>query len=219
MNKSLMDVFQNHRICAIIRGVKSQDIVNVADALITGGVHLIEVTFDQSSEINSEDSIRAIEILGKKFNNNLIVGAGTVMSEEQAVLSVETGAKFILAPNIDQAVIKKAKELDVIVIPGAMTPSEISFAYKLGADIVKVFPAGYLGSAYIKSIRGPLNHIPLMAVGSVDLDNIEQLYRSGCHYFGIGGNLVNPTWVQNGQFEKITEVAKAYVNLLSKIEG
>lgn len=216
MKNKVLSFIQENKLCAIVRGVDSTDIIELGKALIVGGFKMIEITFDQSSEKNSQDRLHSIEILNEEYEGQLMVGAGTVMTVEQVELAKNKGAKFILAPNVNASVIKKAKELGLIAIPGAMTPTEIANAYEYGADIVKLFPAGNLGADYIKSIRGPINHIPLMGVGKVDVHNISSLFLAGCGSFGIGGNLVNPKLVKEGNFARITELAKQYSEELKK---
>lgn len=216
MKNKVLSFIQENKLCAIVRGVDSTDIIELGKALIVDGFKMIEITFDQSSEKNSQDRLHSIEILNEEYEGQLMVGAGTVMTVEQVELAKNKGAKFILAPNVNASVIKKAKELGLIAIPGAMTPTEIANAYEYGADIVKLFPAGNLGADYIKSIRGPINHIPLMGVGKVDVHNISSLFLAGCGSFGIGGNLVNPKLVKEGNFARITELAKQYSEELKK---
>ena len=111
------------------------------------------------------ETTRSIAAVAAELGSDLIVGAGTVLTTEQAEAAVKAGAKFLLSAVVDKAVICRAKELGAVMIPGAMTPTEILDAYRWGADIVKVFPAGTMGPDYLKAVRGPLPHIPLMAVG------------------------------------------------------
>ena len=111
--------------------------------------------------------------------------------------------------------IKETKKLGKVSIPGAMTPTEAAFAYKCGADIVKLFPAGVLGAAYIKALKAPLKHIPVTAVGSVNPQNCAEFIKAGCVGVGCGGNLVSAKLVNEGRFDEITAVAKEYMEALS----
>ena len=110
--------------------------------------------------------------------------------------------------------IRKTKELGLVSIPGAMTPSEAAQAYEWGADIVKIFPAGNLGPSYIKAIKAPLKHIPLTAVGGVNVENCVEFIKAGCCGVACGGNLVSAKLINEGRFDEITELAKAYVKAL-----
>lgn len=217
MSQETLNFINNKRICAIIRGVSSSNIKRVGEALIAGGINLVEVTFDQNSERESEDRLKSMELLADEFKGELLVGAGTVMSIKNVIQAKESGAKFILAPNVNRLVIEKAVQENLVAIPGAMSPSEIANAYHFGADIVKLFPAGHLGASYVKAVRGPINHIPLMAVGGVDKDNMGDLFKSGCSSFGIGSNLVNAKLVEQGNYNYITETAKEYVRVIQKV--
>ena len=123
----------------------------------------------------------------------------------------------MISPNVDEAVIRETKKLGKISIPGAMTPTEAAFAYKCGADIVKMFPAGVLGPAYIKAVKAPLKHIPLTAVGGISPENCVDFIKAGCVGVGCGGNLVSPKLVAEGKFDEITKVAQAYTAALQSV--
>ena len=126
-------------------------------------------------------------------------------------LACEAGAKYIITPNVNTDVIRYANSLGMVTMPGAFTPSEIEEAHRAGADFVKVFPAGQLGTDYIRAIKAPLNHIALLAVGGVNENNLKDFLNAGVVGFGIGGNLVNQEWIKNGQFDRIAELARTYV--------
>ena len=144
----------------------------------------------------------------------MCVGAGTVMTVEQVRQAAEAGAEYMISPNVDEAVIGETKRLGKVSIPGAMTPTEAAFAHKCGADIVKLFPAGLLGAAYIKAVKAPLKHIPVTAVGNVTVENCAEFIRAGAVGVGVGGSLVSATLVDEGKFDEITATARAYVAAL-----
>jgi 2-dehydro-3-deoxyphosphogluconate aldolase/(4S)-4-hydroxy-2-oxoglutarate aldolase len=116
---------------------------------------------------------------------------------------------------VDEAVIRETKRLGKVSIPGAMTPTEAAFAYSCGADIVKLFPAGILGSAYVKAVKAPLKHIPVTAVGNVNVDNCAEFIKAGAVGVGVGGSLVSAKLVDEGRFDEITATAQAYVKALN----
>jgi len=140
----------------------------------------------------------------------MLVGAGTVIREEQLDMASEAGAEYIITPNTNVELIRKVKEYGLLSFPGAFTPSEIVEAYNAGADAVKVFPVGNLGPAYIKAVKAPLSHIPLMAVGGVNEKNAADFMAAGCCGIGVGGNLVNKNWIEAGEWDKIIALAKEY---------
>jgi 2-dehydro-3-deoxyphosphogluconate aldolase/(4S)-4-hydroxy-2-oxoglutarate aldolase len=173
------------RIVAIFRGDYRGEWLAYAQALINGGVTAMEIT------MNSDDALNGIEILADHFGEQIILGAGTVLTADEVNQAVDAGARFIVAPDTDEAVIAESKKRGVAVIPGAYTPSEIKRAYQLGADIVKVFPAQT--PAYIKAVRAPLNHIPLMATGGVSMENAREFIEAGAHSLGLGSALLAPS--------------------------
>lgn len=214
MSQAVLEKIIKGKIVAIVRGIPSTKIVGLATALEKGGVNCIEVTFDQSSEEKAKDTLLAIKAIKDALGDKICVGAGTVMTVEQVNNAVKAGAEYMISPNVDEAVIRETKRLDKVSIPGAMTPTEAAFAYKCGADIVKLFPAGLLGPAYIKAVKAPLKHIPVTAVGNVNVDNCAEFIKAGAVGVGVGGSLVSAKLVEEGKFDEITATAKAYVKAL-----
>lgn len=211
---SILKQLKEKKIIAIIRGVPSKDILETAKALIAGGICLMEITFDHTSEAGMQNTLDCYDILTRELGDQIVMGAGTVLTEEEVVLAYEHGAKYIISPDTDAAVIRKTKELGLVSMPGALTPTEVVQAWKYGADIVKVFPAGDLGTAYFKSIKAPLAHISVSAVGGVTENNIGAFAKAGADGFGIGSTLVNPKIVARGDFAQITETARKLVENL-----
>lgn len=208
MRDAIIQKVYEKKIIAIVRGVYDEDCLQLARALYEGGVEMMEVTFDQSKpeELNhtTETVRRCIEDMGDK----MIFGAGTVTTVDMVKLAKEAGAQFIVSPDVNEAVIKATRELNLVSMPGAMTATEVLKAHSYGADFVKLFPIANLGPAYVKALRGPINHIPLLAVGGVSEKNIREFMDAGVVGAGVGGNLVNKKWIASGEFEKITEVAR-----------
>lgn len=211
-----LEFINQNKVIAIVRGIDSSKISSLAAAMVKGGLRCIEVTFDHSSEEGIQNTLKSIEILSKEFEGEVLAGAGTVLTVEQVDQAAAAGAKYIISPNINEKVIKRTKELGLISIPGAMTPSEVVSAHEAGADIVKLFPAAMFGTAYLKAVRGPLKHIPMTAVGGISPDNIAEFIEAGAVGVGVGGNLVSPKLVNEGRFEEITAIAKSYVDALNK---
>ena len=211
MSQTALNKIIEGKIVAIVRGIPSTKILGLAAALEKGGVNCIEVTFDQSSEEKARDTLAAIRAIKEGLGDKVCVGAGTVMSVEQVRQAAEAGAEYMISPNVDEEVIRETKRLGKVSIPGAMTPTEAAFAYKCGADIVKLFPAGLLGAAYIKAVKAPLKHIP---VGNVNVDNCAEFIKAGAVGVGVGGSLVSAKLVDEGRFDEITATAQAYVAAL-----
>lgn len=196
------------RIVAIVRGVYGEDCVNLAKALYAGGIELMEVTFDQSNPDLYTRTSDTIAQLVSQMGDKMIFGAGTVTSLQTLELAKNAGARFVVSPDTNEAVIKATVAAGMVSMPGAMTPTEILTAHEYGADFVKVFPTSGLGASYIKAVCGPINHVRLLAVGGVSEKNVAEFLKAGCVGAGVGGNLVNKEWIKNGEFEKITAVAK-----------
>ena len=214
-NKVILEHIKESKIIAIVRGIPSTSIVDLVEAMVKGGVSCVEVTFDQSSEEKSKDSLKAISLIRETFGDRVAVGAGTVMTVEQVHQAVEAGAEYMISPNTNEAVIRETKKLGKISIPGACTPSEAADAYAWGADIVKIFPAGVFGPAYMKALKAPLKHIPMTAVGGISPENCADFIKAGCIGVGCGGNLVSAKLVSEGRFDEITKTAEAYIKALN----
>jgi len=209
--EKVRETIVREKLVAIIRGIEPNRIVATAEALYRGGIHLVEVTYDQTSDETREASLGSIRTLAKELEGRVLAGAGTVLTVEQACRAVEAGALYIVSPDTNPEVIRQTRALGALSIPGAFTPTEIAAAHAAGADFVKLFPAGNLGSEYVKAIRAPLSHILLLAVGGVDVDNIPAFLKAGVAGFGIGGNLVDKRLVKEGRFDEIEARAGAFV--------
>jgi 2-dehydro-3-deoxyphosphogluconate aldolase/(4S)-4-hydroxy-2-oxoglutarate aldolase len=194
---------ENTRIVTIVRGVEKQHILPLAEALLAGGITVVEIT------LNTPGAPEMIGQLQQAYGDRMYIGAGTVLDVNDVNIALEAGASFIVTPNTDEAVIQRCVEVGVPIYPGAMTPTEIVRAWKAGATAVKIFPSASLGIGYLKELQGPLNHIPIIAVGGVSVDNIQEFIRIGCHAVGIGGSLINLKEIQAGNFAWITSKAKA----------
>lgn len=199
------------KIIAILRGLKNSDeCLNVAEALHNGGISLIEVTFDHdpADYWKTTESIRR---LTNEFKDEILFGAGTVLTASQVELATDAGAKYILSPDTNIEVVKKTKELGLISIPGALTPTEALSANNNGADLVKIFPAGLFEPSYIRSIKAPLRNIGMIAVGGISIDNIKNFICAGAVGVGIGEGLAKKAWVNAKEFHRISLLAQEYV--------
>ncbi len=199
------------RIIAIVRGVASEDMLPLVRALEAGGVRAIERTFDQRAPESWPDTLRAIRAIADEFNGRVLPGAGTVLTPEQVRMAHDAGATYIISPDVDEAVIAQTRALGMASLPGALTPTEIMRAVRAGCDIVKIFPAGELGAGYIKSIRAPLGHVPMFAVGGVNAANAAEFMRAGVSGLGVGGALTDRALIAGRRFDLIEANARAIV--------
>ena len=209
MNKdSIKELFQATKVVAIIRGMKHEVCVKLAKAYQEGGIRFVEVTFDQVG--SPEDTVTAIKAI-RAACPDMHVGAGTVVTEVQLDLAIGAGAEFIVTPNCNPALIRKANSAGLVTMPGTITPTEMVTAHEAGADYVKVFPVRALGPGYVKDVLAPLANLKLIAVGGVSPDNVADYLRAGCVGVGASGSLVNKEWIAAGQYDKIAAVARQLV--------
>ena len=211
MKGKILEATKQHKVTAILRGIPNDRICQVIDALYAGGIRLLEITFNQKSPTKIEDTTMAIRYAKETYGDTMHVGAGTVMSVEELLVAKEAGAEFILSPNVNLEVIRKAVELDIASIPGAMTPSEVAAAYEAGAEIVKLFPAGNLGLSYCKAVMAPINHVPMIAVGGVDDKNLGDFLKAGFIGAGIGSSLTDKKMIAEKDFDGIRRLAERYM--------
>jgi 2-dehydro-3-deoxyphosphogluconate aldolase/(4S)-4-hydroxy-2-oxoglutarate aldolase len=197
-------------IVAVVRFSDPEPLVGVMEALAAGGITVAEVTFTVP---NALDVIRAAK---KQLGDRILLGAGTVLDSETARAALLAGAEFIVAPNTNPDVIKVCRRYDKLVMPGAFTPTEVVTAWEAGADIVKVFPADVVGPAFFKALRGPLPQVKLMPTGGVDLNTAADFLKAGAVCLGVGGQLVDPKLVAAGDFARITQTAKQYVEIVKR---
>ncbi|KIL51918.1 bifunctional 4-hydroxy-2-oxoglutarate aldolase/2-dehydro-3-deoxy-phosphogluconate aldolase [Jeotgalibacillus soli] len=182
---SLIEQIKENSIVAVIRGASPDNISAIARALKNGGVKTLEIT------VETPKVLALIERVSEELGDEVIVGAGTVLDGETARAAIMAGAKFIFSPTVNTETIKMSKRYGVTNISGALTPTEILTAYEHGADIIKVFPANVFGPSYIKDLKGPLSHIPLMPTGGLDVHNVGDYIKAGAVAAGIGSSLVN----------------------------
>ena len=208
MREQVIQAIEKEKIIAIVRGVGPEQCMRVADALYAGGIRLMEVTYDQQNPDSFQATADAIAAIGKAYEGRMLVGAGTVTTTELVELTAKAGGKYIISPDVNVDVIRRTRELGMVSLPGAMTPTEVMTAHRAGADFVKLFPIGNLGVAYVKAVRAPISHVKLMAVGGINEDNVADFLRAGMVGAGVGGNLANKKWIEAGEFDKITETAR-----------
>lgn len=212
MKNKLIETIETEKIIVIVRGIESKKLIPVAEAMYRGGIHLLEITYSADKSISDEKTAENINILSEYFKDRMYIGAGTVLNCKQVELTKNAGGKFIISPDTNFDVIKRTKELGLVSIPGAFSPSEIQFAHRNKADFVKLFPVTNLGADYVKSIKAPLSHIKLLAVGGINESNITEYLNAGVCGFGIGSNIVSKKLVDENNYEAITQLAKKYVS-------
>lgn len=216
MRERIIQEILDKKIISIVRGVETEKILKIAEALYEGGVTLIEVTFNQKNPESWQETADAIAAIHANMGDKMFVGAGTVTSVELVEMAAKAGAGYIISPDTDPAVIRRTKELGLVSLPGAYTPTEAKLAHNSGADFVKLFPCVGDAPAYLKAVCAPMSHIKFLAVGGVNADNTADFLKAGAVGIGAGSCLVNKKWVDAGEYYKITEEARRFVANISK---
>ena len=180
----IIDIIQEWGVVAIIRRSGPFDAVAIAQALVEGGVRVLEITLNSHNALEAIKAVRAAAIPG------LIVGAGTVRRATDAHAAIAAGAEFLVSPNFDRPTVKVAHAAGVPMLPGVATPSEAVAAFEAGCGLLKLFPAAALGANYLKLIRDPLDDVKFMATGGVDANNLHEFFKAGAVAVGLGSSLV-----------------------------
>ncbi|MGE4284639.1 MAG: bifunctional 4-hydroxy-2-oxoglutarate aldolase/2-dehydro-3-deoxy-phosphogluconate aldolase [Clostridia bacterium] len=213
MVTDIIEKIQKTGIVSIVRGIDEAKIDNTVKALYDGGIRAIEITLD------TPGALRMIEKVKIEYEKSMTVGAGTALDPETARAAILAGADFILSPTLSVSMIEMCNQYSKLAVPGVLTPTEILTAWKAGAQIVKVFPARAFGPAYIKDIKGPLSQVQVMPVGGIFLDNASDFIKSGAIALGIGSELVNRRWVEEDEYDKITQMAQAFLEKVNSVRG
>ena len=193
----------------VVRVSSAQEAMDVAEALKAGGCSFIEIT------MSVQGAIDVIKELTEKYKDEIIMGAGTILDPETGRAALLAGAQFIVSPTLNIDLIHLVHRYGAVVIPGAMTPTEILSAWNAGADMVKVFPAAQLGGPdYLKALKGPFPQILLVPTGGVNLQNTGAFIKAGASAVGAGGELVDKKAVKEKKFHVITENTRAFLKTI-----
>lgn len=200
-------------IVAILRASSGDKLVQVAEALLEGGIDVIEVTFTVPRVLEIISAVR------DRLGDKILLGAGTVLDAESARAAMLAGAEFIVTPVVSRPVIEICRRYDKLVMAGAFTPTEVLTAWEAGSDIVKVFPADVAGPSYLKAIHGPLPQIRLLPTGGVDLETLPAFVEAGAAAVGLGSALVEKAALERGDMDHIRSLAAQYVERMRTARG
>ena len=206
-NKMKQLVLENP-ILAIMRNVPTEKILDYAGAVMEGGIRFFEVA------LNSKDALAQIALLKKHFGDKAHIGAGTAITVERAEAAVAAGAEFLLAPSTDEDVLAWCRENGVSIMPGALTPSDVSKCLRYGFPVIKLFPAGDMSRNYIKSLKGPFDDTDYVAIGGVSRDNMEDFFAQGYIGVGMGSNVIPKEMVQRNDWNGAAEYVAQTVNMI-----
>ena len=199
-------------LVAVVRAENSDQAARIAEACARGGVAAIEITFTVPG------AAVVIEDLAKKCKSDeILLGAGTVLDPETARAAILAGAQFVVSPSLNVETARLCNRYQVPYMPGAGTVREVVEAMEYGADIVKIFPGGTLGPAFVKAVKGPLPQACLMPTGGVSLENVAEWIKAGCVAVGVGGNLTRGA--KKGDFQSITDLARQFIEKIKQARG
>jgi 2-dehydro-3-deoxyphosphogluconate aldolase / (4S)-4-hydroxy-2-oxoglutarate aldolase len=196
-------------IVPVVRAATAKQAMQAAEAVCAGGIPIVEIT------MTVPGAIEVIEQLSKSAGSDILVGAGTVTDADTAERCIEAGAEFLVSPGFDLETVQLAHRLGKLIIAGGLTPTEVITAWKAGSDLVKIFPCGTVGGAkYIKALKGPLPHVPMVPTGGVNLNTAAEFIQAGAAALGIGGELVSASALQSGNTGEIVETARKFVAIV-----
>ena len=216
MREQVIQAVEKEKIIVIVRGVESEKLIPLAEAMYQGGIRLLEITYSANGKVSDEQTAANIAMLAKHFEGKMFIGAGTVLTEKQVELTYQAGGKFIISPDTCPAVIEKTRALNMVSMPGALTPTEMQIAHRSGADFIKMFPVTSLGTGYIKAVKAPLSHLKLLAVGGVDENNMGDYLKAGICGFGVGSNIIDKKMLAQNDWAGITALAEKYLQVVKE---
>jgi 2-dehydro-3-deoxyphosphogluconate aldolase/(4S)-4-hydroxy-2-oxoglutarate aldolase len=214
MNKrQIIDRLLNPGVVAIIRADSSAQLMEAARALVAGGVTAMEVT------MTTPDALQVIEQVARQMKNEVLIGVGTVLDTETCRAALLAGAQFVVTPVMKPDVIALCNRYSKPIAAGAYTPTEALAAHEAGADFIKIFPADGLGPNYIKAIKAPLPQLEIIPTGGVDVNTAGAFIKAGCAAVAAGSSLVSKDILKSGDWAKLTETARAFVQAVSDARG
>ena len=219
MKNALLRQMKEEKLIVIIRGVKEEQMLPLLHAMYDGGIRLAELTFDPLNETPNTLTADLVRAAKAEFGDRMHIGVGTVLTTQQVELAAAAGAEFAISPNTDPEIINLCRMNDMLSIPGALTPTEIVNAYNAGADVIKLFPSDTMGIPYIKAVRAPLRHIPMLAVGGVNTQNLAEVLATGVWGVGIGSGVVRHDLLAKNDYAGITALARAYTDIIKSLRA
>ena len=211
MSETTQQIIERVGLIPVLRAKSVAQGRAVVDAMIAGGVTVVEVTMTVPGAIDLLKELR-----NQYSPKDLLLGSGTVTTADQAQATIDAGAEFVVSPSLHPEVIHTTKTNKKISCPGALTPTEAITAWNAGADYVKIFPCSAVGGAsYLKALLAPFPHLKLIPTGGVTLQTAESFIKAGARALGVGSDLVNLAAVEAGHPESITETARAYLKVLA----
>jgi 2-dehydro-3-deoxyphosphogluconate aldolase/(4S)-4-hydroxy-2-oxoglutarate aldolase len=212
MSETTSKVIERVGLIPVLRAKNPKQALAIVDAMIAGGVTVVEVTMTVPGAID------VLRHLKQKYGDTLLLGSGTVTTAKEAEATIEAGAEFVVSPSLHLDVIEATKAAHKLSIPGALTPTEVITAHRTGADYIKIFPCSAMGGApYLKALLAPFPFLKLIPTGGVTLQTAEGFLKAGARALGVGSDLVNLAAIDDGRPEAITETARAYLHMVARL--
>jgi len=214
MAQSTAQIIESVGLIPVLRARNASQAHAVVQAMLAGGVTVVEVTMTVPGAV---DILRELK---NEYGERLLLGSGTVTTAAEAEATIAAGAEFVVSPSLHPDVIAATKAAGKLSVPGALTPTEVITAWQAGADYVKIFPCSAMGGAgYLKALLAPYPFLKLIPTGGVTLETAETFLRAGARALGVGSDLVNLAAIDSGHPEKITDTARAYLQVFAKMRG
>jgi 2-dehydro-3-deoxyphosphogluconate aldolase / (4S)-4-hydroxy-2-oxoglutarate aldolase len=211
MSKEVQEQLEAAGIIPVLRARSAKEALGVVEAMVAGGVTVIEVTMTVPGAI---DVLRELK---RSYGSKLLLGSGTVTDGAEAGATIDAGAEFVVSPSLHMDVIAETKKREKVSLPGALTPTEVITAWRAGADFVKVFPCSAMGGAsYLKSLKAPFPYLRLVPTGGVTLQTAASFLEAGASALGVGADLVNLQAIAEGKPEVITNTARGYIEVIAR---
>ncbi|MCE5309473.1 MAG: bifunctional 4-hydroxy-2-oxoglutarate aldolase/2-dehydro-3-deoxy-phosphogluconate aldolase [Acidobacteriales bacterium] len=209
--QTILSFIKDIGIVPVVRTSSAESAVKAVDAIYRGGIRAAEIT------MTVPGAIRALEKVADAFGDKLVLGAGTVLDPETARACMLAGAEFFVTPSLRPSTIEMARRYSKVIMPGALTPTEVLTAWEAGADIVKIFPAGNVGGPkYIKALKGPFPQIEMVPTGGVNLETAGDFLKAGACAVAVGGELVDAKSIKEDRYDQIEAKAKQYLEVIAK---
>jgi 2-dehydro-3-deoxyphosphogluconate aldolase/(4S)-4-hydroxy-2-oxoglutarate aldolase len=209
----IISLLTNPGIIAVVRAQQASQVLPLSEALIAGGVRVIEIT------MTTPNALAAIREAREKLGERALIGVGTVLDADICRAAIAAGAEFVVTPICRTELVAIAHAAGCPIMLGAYTPTEAQLAHEAGADFIKIFPADSLGVGYIKALRAPLPHLRIVPTGGVDVQNVGELLKAGCAALGVGSSLVSTKILQEADWPELTRRASAFVTAARQVRA
>ena len=207
--REVLDQIRREKLIPVVRADDAEDARKAIEILSKCGIKVFEITMTVPN---------AVGLIAELNKTDVLIGAGTVLSREQAEKCIEAGAQFIVSPAFDAETVKFCRQNNIAVMPGCLTPTEVLTAWNAGADCVKIFPCDAMGGAkYLKTLKTLFPHVEMMPTGGVSLETIGDFFKSGAFAVGVGTDLVDVKAIRQGNLELIAEKARKYLEIVKSI--